>query len=814
MAPLLGIFFLSGVAALIYEVLWLKELGLVFGVTTYAAATTLAVFFLGLSAGSWVWGKRAATMGRPLRTYALLEFGIAASAGLYFWLLDLYRWLFPSLFSAFGSRPNLLLAAKFLLAAGILFLPAFFMGGTLPVMAQYLIRSANELGRKASVLYAVSTLGAAVGAFIAGFYLPVALGFRKSCLLAMSLNLAVGLIALWWSRSAGASEVADPGSRSLVTEEAREGGVGLDWRSIGFLAIASGFLTLALEVLWTRMFAQVLQNSVYTFAVILTIFLIALALGSLVSHLLCRLGTPPVLTLAALLTLSGLTVALSPLAFYRTTSGLQMLGQNLPWSSYVLSVFWAATQVLLLPGIAIGSAFPYLMKLAEKHSTASGSTVGRLSAVNTLAAIAGSVVAGFLLLEWIGLWGSLRLIAALYLLLALVGLKSRTGWRWLWAGLSVLGLVGLATSSTFGEFALVGLDHGAGEELVAIKEGGHGTVAVVKRGEDLRLKVNNSYLLGTSMSTPNLRLQAWVPLSLHPNPRSVFFLGMGTGITAGGALDFPVESVRVLELNPDVIQASRDHFGPFLNGLFTDPRVEIFAEDGRTFLAGVEDRYDVIIADIFLTYKAGSGSLYAREHFETVRSRLAPGGLFAQWLPMFELSQAEFGIITRTMLEVFPRLTLWRRGFSPKFSVYALVGHNEQIAMNRETVLGHVRALGERGRGPERLWFFGIPFSAYSGNIVQARGLFDAYPISTEDKPVIEYLSPISSQNHWAGRGEGVLVWNELTDLLAALLHEVPPGRDPYLEGLGSAELQQVYQGLEVVESEVLRRTGALAQIE
>jgi len=222
MAPLLGIFFLSGVAALIYEVLWLKELGLVFGVTTYAAATTLAVFFLGLSAGSWVWGKRAATMGRPLRTYALLEFGIAASAGLYFWLLDLYRWLFPSLFSAFGSRPNLLLAAKFLLAAGILFLPAFFMGGTLPVMAQYLIRSANELGRKASVLYAVSTLGAAVGAFIAGFYLPVALGFRKSCLLAMSLNLAVGLIALWWSRSAGASEVADPGTRSLVTEEARE----------------------------------------------------------------------------------------------------------------------------------------------------------------------------------------------------------------------------------------------------------------------------------------------------------------------------------------------------------------------------------------------------------------------------------------------------------------------------------------------------------------------------------------------------------------------------------------------------------------
>ena len=197
---LLIIFFASGAAALIYEVLWLKELGQLFGVTAHAAAATLAVFFLGLAAGGFTWGRRAATIANPLRAFALLELGIAVSAVLYFFLLDLYRWLLPALAAGLDWRSGGLLGIKLALATGVLFLPAFLMGGTLPVMGQYLVRRADQLGRTATLLYAVNTAGAATGTLAAGFLLPPLLGFRRSYLLAIAVNLAVAAIAFRWSR--------------------------------------------------------------------------------------------------------------------------------------------------------------------------------------------------------------------------------------------------------------------------------------------------------------------------------------------------------------------------------------------------------------------------------------------------------------------------------------------------------------------------------------------------------------------------------------------------------------------------------------
>jgi spermidine synthase len=192
---LLFLFFASGLTSLIYEVLWLKELGLLFGNTAYATATTLAVFFAGLSVGGYWWGRRASQFRHPLRVYAVLEVGIGLSALLYFALLDLYYLLYGPLFTAVGHQPALFLAVKILLAAGVLFPPAFFMGGTLPVMGQYLIRRLDHLGRTASVLYAVNTIGAAIGAFVAGFYLPMVLGFTNSYLTAIALNLVIAALS-------------------------------------------------------------------------------------------------------------------------------------------------------------------------------------------------------------------------------------------------------------------------------------------------------------------------------------------------------------------------------------------------------------------------------------------------------------------------------------------------------------------------------------------------------------------------------------------------------------------------------------------
>jgi spermidine synthase len=418
------------------------------------------------------------------------------------------------------------------------------------------------------------------------------------------------------------------------------------------------------------------------------------------------------------------------------------------------------------------------------------------------------LVAGFLLLDLFGLWASIRLIGAAYLLLTLLALPSSRRLRGVLVATVVTTLLVLTTTLPYGTYENVYIDREMGEELLDLTEGSHGTVAVVRRGDDLRLKLDNSYLLGTSASAPNLRLQSWIPMSLHPAPKKVFYLGMGTGITAGAALDLPIESVTVTELNPDVIDSARVYFSSFLNGLFEDPRVDIRQEDGRNLLFASPNTYDVVIADIFLTHPAGTGSLYTREHFETIRSRLDAGGLFAQWLPMFELSEEEFGIIARTMLDVFPQVTLWSRGFSPKYPVMALVGQTGGTPLDQDTFIRNVDELSRRSALPEDTWFLNIPLAAYAGNLTVISNAYSDYPVSTDDRVPLEYLAPIIERDRHATGGEWELAWRRLAELREGILRRSPPDSDPYLERLDTHQLRQIEAGLRFYSSETYRRTG------
>ena len=792
---LLVIFFASGAAALIYEVLWLKELSRLFGGTAQAAATTLAVFFLGLSCGSRVWGHRAARDEDPLRTYAYLELGIALTAVLYFFLLDLYYWIYAPLYGAVGESPTVFLAVKVVLATGILFLPAFFMGGTLPVMGQFLVRRADELGRRTTLLYAINTIGAASGALLAGFWLPPLFGFWRSYLLAIGLNVVIAIVAL---RSKLRSRVPIANQREPGVPRPASSNVdgAASLRLLRSLAFLSGFAALGLEVLWTRMYAQVLQNSVYTFTIILTVFLAALAGGAVLANALCRLRVSPFDTLCGLLIAAGVLVALTPLAFDAWTSGLQLVGGGLGWSEYVTAAFGSVAGVLILPGLAIGSLFPFLMRVAEAQRHAPGEIIGRLAAYNTVGAVLGSLAAGFVALPSLGLWRSMWLVAALYLVAALLLSSRGPRLRAFTRILAVAGLVGIGIGAVQPQLPTVGLAARGKERVLQVWEGSHATVAVLESGESLRVKVNNSYTFGGT-DPPTLmihRLQSWIPLAIHPQPKSIFYLGMGTGITSGASLSAPVEQVTVCELLPEVVAASRAHFGPYLNGLFDDPRVRILIEDGRTILLGSTDRYDVIVAELFLPWKAGTGSLYTQEHFAAVRGRLQPGGLFAQWLPAAQLSRREFGIIARTMLEVFPQITVWRGGFSLTSPAVALVGHQRVEPLDPQSfraTLAHIHAEG--GAVPE--WLLRHPLMCYVGNLTASQQLFAEDGISSDDAPLIEYLSPITERNAWA-RNAQMLVGSALTEFFDSLMEVTPPAHDPYLGELMALDRRHVEAGL------------------
>ncbi len=816
---LAALVFLSGAASLVYEVLWLKELSLLFGSTAYAASTTLAVFFLGLAAGGALFGRWAPRLRSPLRAYAWIELGIAASALLYFVLLEAYFQLYGPLYDAFGEQPAAFNAFRVLLATLALLPPAALMGGTLPVLGQHVVRQPNELGRNGSWLYAINTIGAASGALLAGFVLPPALGFNRAYVLAMAVNAAVAGLAWRLARVDGLAAARHPERRAAVPRgrpaaSSAGGAHGPAWL-LAAVAGLSGAFALGLEVLWTRMFAQVLQNSVYTFATILVVFLAALATGSAIANRLCRARAAPARVLWVLLTLSGLGVAATPFAFHELTAGVSSLNTGDGWIPYVVSIFANTTLVLFLPAALLGSILPYLLRAAEGSPAEPGAIIGRLNALNTAGGVVGSLAAGFMLLGTLGLWNSVRLIAAGYLALALA--LAWRGWptpraRLVPAAATLGALALLGTALDASRLNVVNVAAERGEELLATWEGPDGVVAVVERSGNRRMKLNNFYTLGGTGSIEQEQNQALLPLMTHPRPRSVFLLGLGTGITAGTALRHPVERLLVCEITHDVITAAAAYFNTPSGGLFTDPRASVRACDARNHLLGTAERYDVIIADLFVPWRAGVGNLYSREHFTAARERLNAGGLFVQWLPLYQVSRREFDMVARTMLTVFDQVTLWRGSFSAELPFVALVGATGPTTLDPNVIERNGRHLSGGAPLPDAT-ALAVTLPFYAGNLSVADGLIPPGPINTDDRPLVEYLAPVTQREERAGTA-GWFNSTELADFLRRLAELAPPARDPHLRRLTAAQRDFVTAGLSYYEGAVARQLGRDAEAE
>ena len=796
------LFYLSGAAALVYEVLWMKELSLLFGNSAQAASAALAAFFAGIAAGNAFWGRRSAQIVRPLRTYGMLELGVAASAVFYFGLLRAYDSIYGALFGLFEGAPEFAVLIKFLLSFLLFFPSAFFMGGTLPVMTQFLVRQKDTLGRRASALYAVNTFGAATGAFAAGFFLPQALGFNGSYLGAMAATIIVAAIALLLSRQEAPILAPSAPGPDSDAPEASVGMAHLDALKsnaisqpmMATLAGLSGFTALGLQVLWIRLFAQVLHNSAYTYAAILSIFLLALALGGVIAREAARRQFDPRWFTPFLLTASGLCVAASPIVFFALTGGGDYIGGDAGFTGYMSRVVLLVIAVVGAPVTVLGILLPYLFKVAETGARGPGETVGALIMINTLGAIVGSVTAGFLLLGWLGLWASLQLMAALYLAAALWMVIERSPKGRIVRAAPIVAMLALITVLDADRLPLVRIDPvDKKETLLKVYEGADGTVAVVRQDGYLRTKLNNWYTLGSTGDMTTQQVQTHLPMLLHENPKRVFYLGLGTGITAGAALDYDVEDVVVAEIAPTVIKASREFFGEFTNGLFDDPRVSVVGEDGRNVLRAAKGEFDLIISDLFIPWKAGTGTLYTIEHYETSKKKLRPGGLYAQWVPLYQVTQEEFASIARSMLEVFPNVTLWRGNFWADRPVVALIGHRDAtpISADAPLVRASTRALAEHRSGGGDT----VPLIAhYAGLMKTSHPSLASARINTDNRPIIEYRAPINHRLEKAGRVSW-FIDEALLDFMAAQADSAALADDDYLSALNPAWRNAIQAG-------------------
>lgn len=781
--------FCSGAAALVYEVLWLKELGLLFGNTAQASSATLTVFFLGISVGGWFFGERCPKIPRPLAAYGLLEIGVAVSALFYFLIYDFYAVIYGPLYSLAGGNTIVLLTIKVLLSLLLLFPPAFLMGGTLPMMSQYLIKNKNELAKRGTLIYGVNTLGAVSGAILAGFVLPRMLGFTGTYLSAMSINIAVGLAAILtcYISPTGHSATHRP-SESVA---AGTSNTSTPKRLILFLALTSGFLSLALEVLWTRMFSQLLQNSIYTYSLILSFFLLSLAIGSFISSRLVRLSLPPWVLLSILLAASSVTVGATPAIFNHVSELMRAHTLSAGWFHYLMWASGSLILVIVVPGLILGTIFPYLLKSLEHDDLSPGQNLGRLTAANTCGAIIGSLFSGFFLLPLTGLWVGIKVIAGAYAVLAALIVPRRKYNLYSMSALAALALIVCFLPSS------IQVNVEKGEKVLDIIEGSHATVAVIDDNGNIRLKVNNNYTLGDTSDVLRQRLQAQLAIMLHPDPKHVFHLGLGTGITAGASLNYPLESVTVAELLPEVITASQLYYDKYLNGLFDDPRVRVIAEDGRNYLLGTGNTFDLIIGDLFLPWKIGTGSLYTEKHFQTIKTKLNPEGLFVQWLPTYQFSRQEFNCIAKTLLDVFDYVTVWRATFQPYRPTVALVGHmnNDPIDMNR--VLRNYRLLSPESNKLPDDFLAATICMYYVGNLSQVPELFEGAPINTDNRPMIEYLAPQTERNQSIGMAD-FMKGKSAMSFFTTLREQCPIESDPFLTSFSSAHLNSVQAGDEL----------------
>ena len=775
--------FLSGAAGLIYEVLWMERLGLLFGNSAQASASTLAAFFLGLGLGSWWWGGRVARTANALKAYAGLEVGIFVSACAYFGLLWVFGRLYPWLLQVGGGNPLWALTAKFVLALGLVCPAAFFMGGTLPVVGQFAVRRRDEFGRVGARLYAVNTLGATVGAYLAGFVLPPVAGYFRRYLVALGLTASVAcmamVMAMRTSRGPRPAEWrADRGDEPIADR-----GV-LSWRLIVLFCFASGMGTLALEVLWTHMLSLVYQNTVYSFAAILVTTLVCLAAGAGIAGMMARRGWSGGKALLVLTASASVWVGMTPYLFMSMTHQLRELSSAGGWLGCNVRIFVLAMEVMGIPLCLLGTLFPYLFKLSERHVSGVGRMLGRLGAINTAGAILGSLLAGFVLMSWWGMWRSIHGVAMMYALLAavlaLAVRPSGWGWRAISPGACLL-CAGMLWRADLPPMLIA-----PQETLVESWHGASGTVAVVKQGDDRIIKIDGHYGLGGSGAAVLEQGQTRIPMMLHPRAKSIYFLGLGTGITAGEACSgqYDLQRIVACELVPEVVTAARKHFGDYTGKLFADPRCKVVVDDGRHHLAASRDSYDIIDSDLFVVYRKGAGSLYSLEHFRTVKRRLAPDGIFALWIPLYQLTKEDFCVIVRTMLEVFPQVTLWRNQFPTWKDAVALVGQTSERPLFADGHggfdLDERRAIWERvgaGLHESNLLLY------YCGNPGRARSLFANYPLNTDDRPVIAYSTPVSASLQAADKALW-LAGPKFIALIDELQRRVPPEQDPALAGL------------------------------
>jgi spermidine synthase len=781
-----GLFLASGATALVYQVAWSRSLSLVFGASFEAISIVLASFMGGLAAGGFILGRVGGRLGRPLRVYAALELGVAFFAMALPWLLQRVDDVYLSIALEIEGTSATLNAARIAMAFSVLLLPTFCMGGTLPILMREFVRHPGKFREGLAGLYAINTIGAVLGALTAGFVLLPTIGVWHTQLAAALTNVAIGFGALVIDRfsppifATGGTDSKTDVQSHMDEIEPLVAGTEPESRSsfwpyrLAFWGTAvAGLASLVLEVAWSRAIVIASGANTYSFTIMLATFLTGIAIGSWMVHqraprrpgssVSTEFGVLFVMIGVSSLIVSRLLPRLSEIALLLKVHVLGGAAGISADTTFVLSFL-----VMLVPCIMMGIAFPLAGEARARLDLRLGESVGDLVGLNTLGAIIGSLLAGFVLIPQLGLQATTQLASFAYLAYGSLVLIVDWGARNarlrgpVWAAAICLSLalfsLGLFVPRADSDrlFALPNNDHGLvlnedggidfalgldRSDLLYAREGRGSTVSVIDAGGVRSLLINGKAVATDDVSdVEHEYLLGHLPVLLHPDPKSALVIGLGAGLTMGGVVAHDsLEEVVVVEIEP-AVQGGAQFFADLHDDGLSDPRLELVWQDGRNYLRTTNRRFDVITADPIHPWAQGAAYLYTTEYYGYVAAHLEPGGIACQWLPMAELSADDLRSVVASFLLNFEYATLWQ-------------ATGDLLLIGSDTPLGvDLTQLEERLRAPRvarQLERAGLaePLSLLTELAMDRAGMerfSSGMLINTDDNLYLEFSSPMS----------------------------------------------------------------------
>jgi spermidine synthase len=787
-------FIFSGATGLIYEVLWARMLGLVFGATTFAISAVLAAFMGGLALGSALAGRLAARIKRPLRAYGIIEILIALYALL---VPVLFRWidyLYAILWEQFRPGFYSFSLWRFVLSSAVLLIPTTLMGATLPVLSAALLRSPAHTEASVTRLYSFNLVGAIFGTLSAGFLLLPLLGVRATIYTAAVINIIIGIFAFIIDRRDAQTTTSDDEVAQTFDEETRarnalpeDEGVSLEEnvsrQDLGSVetgstkfwllcAGVSGFVTISTQVAWTRLLTMVIGSSTYAFSMVVALFILGLYGGAYFvgrrknAENLRRAMMKVELDTAISLYVSIWIVNLMPLLLITLGTGFKLSS----WGGLLALQTFVAAMLILIPAFLMGMVMPLVLMWASNQGRDSVRLVGKSYAVNTLGAIAGAFFTGFILIPKASTRFTIICAAALCIIVAGIAYLpagenvDRAVRRTLAISMSLVLIIALVPLSPYFRVAdlsvgaydglvrvLAKSRFGGGEaeeekrgpekhELLMYKEGPTATVSVREDWGIRSLAINGRTNASDKGDMPTQVILGQMPLLVAPRTDNGLIVGLASGVSVGSMLQSEIKSLECVELEPTTIEASR-FFEHVNNRPLEDARMRLIIDDARTYLRVTPARYDMIVSEPSHPWVPGVANLFTKEFFELGRSRLRDDGVFVQWVQIYQLSTESLRSVLATYKSVFPHVLMFRVGGATRGKDLILVGSRAPLNLDRvEERLKDTRIAAElariniKSKGDIEAW--------YVCDDRQLGPALSGASINTDDNMLIEHRAP------------------------------------------------------------------------